>query len=143
MALDELRFGGDGFKINENGIEPLDVADLQDAILLLREFAQLGGLLGAVGHRFFDEDVFALLQQQFGEFKMRGGGRDDVQRVGGGSGFGDGVENAHIVFGGDFAGGFGRRIVNAGEVPPGRRRPVRRKCGRGSVRATRCRGRRL
>ena len=124
MALDELRFGGDGLKKIENRIEPLDMADLQDAILLLREFAQFGGLLGAVGHRFFDQDVFALLQQQFGEFKMRGRGRDNIQRVGGGSGLGDGVENARIMFGGDFAGGFGRRIVNAGEFNLSRRRQL-------------------
>ena len=43
---------------------------------------EFGGLRGVVGHRFFDEDVFALREQLFGEFEMRGGGRDDVQRVG-------------------------------------------------------------
>ncbi len=76
---------------------------------------QFGGLLGAVGHRLFDQNVFALLQQQFGEFKMRGGGCDNVQRVGGGSGLGDGVENAHIMFGGDFARGVGLDVEDAGE----------------------------
>ena len=115
MALDEARLGGDGFEKFENGIEPLDVADLQDAIFLLREFAQFGGLRGIVGHRFFDEDMFALREQLFGDVKMRGGGRDDVQRVAGGGGFGDGIENAQLVFLGDFAGGFGVSIVNAGE----------------------------
>ena len=50
------------FEIFENGIEPLDVADLQDAILLLRELDQFGGLRGVVGHRFLDQDVFALLR---------------------------------------------------------------------------------
>ena len=82
VRLDETRFGGDGFEIIENGIEPLDVADLQDAIFLLRELDEFGGLRGVVGHRFFDEHVFALREQLFGEFKMRGGGRDDVERVG-------------------------------------------------------------
>ena len=115
MALDELRLGGDVFEKFENGIEPLDVADLQDEIFFLREFAQLGGLRGAVGHRFFDEDVFAGGEQLFGDVKMRGGGRDDVQRVAGGGGFGDGGENVQLVFRGDFAGGFGVRVVNAGE----------------------------
>ena len=46
---------------------------------------------------------------------MRGGGRDDVQRVAGGGGLGDGSEDAQLVFLGDFAGGFGVRVVNAGE----------------------------
>ena len=36
-------------------------------------------------------------------------------RVAGGGGLGDGVENARAVFGGDFAGGVGGRVVNAGE----------------------------
>jgi len=76
--------------------------------------AQLGGLLGTVGHRLFDEDVFALLQQQFGEIKMRGRGCDNVQRVGGRSGFRDGVENARIVFGGDFARSVGLGVEDAG-----------------------------
>jgi len=72
-------------------------------------------LRGIVGHRFFDEYVFALLQQQLGELKMRGGGCDDVLCVGGGSGLGDGVENARIVFGGDFAGRVGLGVEDAGE----------------------------
>jgi len=57
MRLDEARFGRCGFEIFENGIEPLDVADLQDAIFPLRELHEFGGLGGVVGHRFFDEDV--------------------------------------------------------------------------------------
>jgi hypothetical protein len=40
----------------------------------------------------------ALIQQFFGDFKMRGGGSDDVQRVAGGGGFGDGIENPGLVF---------------------------------------------
>ena len=135
--------GGDVLEKFENGIESLDVADLQDAIFLLRQFAQFGGLLGTVGHRFFDEDMFALREQLFGDVEMGGGGRDDVQRVAGGGGFGDGGEDAQLVFLRDFAGGFGVRVVNAGEVPPGRRHGVRNRCGRDADRASRCRGRRL
>ena len=91
------------------------MADLQDAILLLRELDQFGGLRGVVGHRFFDQHVFALREQRFGQLEMRDGGRDDVQRVAGGGGFGDGIENARVVFGGDFAGGLGVGVINAGE----------------------------
>ncbi len=110
-----LRFGGDAFEKFENRIEALDVADLQHAILLLRQLAQFGGLRGIVGHRLFDQHVFALREQGLGDFKMRGGGRDDVQRVAGGGGFGDGSEHAQLVFLRDFAGGFGVRVENAGE----------------------------
>jgi len=79
------------------------VADLQDAIFLLGNLNQFGGLLGAVGHRLFDENVFALREQLFGDIKMRGGGRGDVQRVAGGGGLGDGSENVQMVFLRDFA----------------------------------------
>jgi len=115
MALDELRFGGNGLKKSENRIEPLDVADLQDEIFLLREFAQFGGLLGTVGHRLLDEDMFALCEQLFGDVKMRRRGRDDVQRVARVGGLGDGGEDAQLMFLGDFFGGVPVRIVNAGE----------------------------
>jgi hypothetical protein len=91
------------------------VADLQDAILLLRDLNQFGGLRGIVGHRFFDEDVFALREQLFRNFKMRGGGRDDVERVAGGGGLGDGIKNVRVVPGGDFAAGVGIRVEHAGE----------------------------
>ena len=39
MAFNELGFGRGGLEKFENGIEPLDVADLQDEIFLEREFA--------------------------------------------------------------------------------------------------------
>ena len=91
------------------------MADLEDAIIFLRDLNQLGGLRGVVGHRFFDEDVLALRKQLFGDVEMRRGGRDDVQRVAGGSGFGDGIENFRAMFGGDFAGGVGIGVENSGE----------------------------
>lgn len=46
---------------------------------------------------------------------MRNGRRDNVQRVGVGSGFGDGPENARVVFGGDFMGRVGVGVKNSGE----------------------------
>ena len=91
------------------------MADLQDAIFLLGELHEFGGLRGVVGHRFFNEHVFALREQRFGQFEMRDGRGDDVERVGVGGGFGDRIENARVVFGGDFAGGVGVRVKNAGE----------------------------
>ena len=115
VAFDELGFGRSGLEKFENGIEPLDVADLQDEIFLLRQFAQLGGLGGTIGHRLFDEDVFAGGEQLFGEVKMRRRGRGDVQRIAGSRSFGDGIEDVQLVFCGDGARGFGVRIVNAGE----------------------------
>src|SRR5665213_627012 len=115
MALDEFRLGGDGLEKCENGIEPLDVANLEDTIFLLRDLNEFGGLFGTIGHRFFDEDVFALREQSFRDVKVRGGGRDDVQSVAGGGGFGDGGEDVQFMFLRDFAGGFGVHVVNAGE----------------------------
>ena len=54
------------------------MADLQDEVFFLGQFAQLGGLRGIVGHRFFDEDMLAGGEQLFGDVKVRGGGRGDV-----------------------------------------------------------------
>jgi hypothetical protein len=100
-ALDETRLGGDFLEKGEHGVETFDVADLEDAIIFLRELHQLGRLLGGLGHRLFDEDVFAVREQLSGEIEMRGRRRDDVQRVGMGGGFGDGGEDAQIVLRGD------------------------------------------
>ena len=116
MRFDEARVGGDGFEILENRIKPLDVADLQDAILLLRELDEFRRLPGVVGHRFLDEDVFALLKQRFGEFEVRGCRRGDVESIAGGGNFCQGVKDANVVSGGDFLGGFGGHVVNAGEI---------------------------
>jgi hypothetical protein len=115
VRLDEARFGRGGFQIMKNGIEPLDVADLQDAVFLLRNLNQLGGLRGIVGHRLFDQDVPALLEQLFRDLKMSRGGRDNVERVAGSGGFGDGIENVRVVPGRDFAGSIRIRVENAGE----------------------------
>src|SRR5664280_1032748 len=46
---------------------------------------------------------------------MRGGGRDDVERVGIFSGFGDGIENAQFMFRGDFFCRVGMRVENSRE----------------------------
>ena len=40
VRLDEARVGGHAFQVFEDGVEPLDVADLQDAMLLLRQLDQ-------------------------------------------------------------------------------------------------------
>ena len=60
--------------------------------------------------------MLALREQGFGEVKMGGGGGDDAQGVAGGGGFGQGGENARAVFCGDFAGGFGGGVIDAGEL---------------------------
>jgi hypothetical protein len=115
MALDELRLGRDAFNKFENGIEPLDVADLQNQIFFLREFAKFGGLRGIIGHRFFDKDVFAAREQSFCDFKMRGRRRDDVQRVGIFGGFSNGIKIFYVVLRGKFFCGFGVRVENSRE----------------------------
>ncbi len=93
MALNELGFRGGFLEKLEHGIEPLDVADLQDEVFLLGNFAQLGGLRGIVRDGFLDEHVFAGGEQLLRDFVMRGGGRGDVQRVAGSGGLGDGGED--------------------------------------------------
>lgn len=115
MAFDELGFGRGGLEKFENGIEPLDVADLENEIFLEREFAEFGGLRGFASHWFLDEDVFTGGEELLGDFVMRGGGRGDVQRIAGGSGFGDGCEYVQLVFLRDATGGFRVGVVDACE----------------------------
>ncbi len=115
MAFDEARLGGGGFEVFEDGIEPLDVAHLQEATVLPGQLHQLGGLRGAVGHRFFHEHVLALGEQLPGQFEMGYGRGDHVQRVAGGGGLGEGGEDAGLALGGDAARGLGIGVENAGE----------------------------
>ena len=99
----------DGFEIFENGIEPLDVADLQDAILLLRELHQFRGLRGVVGHRFLDEDVFALREQLFRESKWVVVGVTMLRASLAAAASARELKIARVVFGGNFARGVGVR----------------------------------
>jgi hypothetical protein len=78
------------------------VANLQHAVFLLRELDEFACLRAAIRHRFFNEYVFSLREQGFGDFKMGRGGSGDVQGVGILSGFGNGIENLRAMFASDF-----------------------------------------
>src|SRR5262245_46322194 len=105
MCFDEARLRGNSLEVFENRIEALDVSDLKDAVVLGGKLDQFGSLRGVIGHRFFEQQMFALLQQRFGDFEMRGGGGNDVESVTGLGGLGDGTESANPVFVGELAGG--------------------------------------
>ena len=81
VRLDEARLAGGLLQVVEDRVEPLDVADLQHAVVLPGQAHEVGGLPGVVGHRFLDEQVFALLEQRLGQVVMRDRGRDDTQGV--------------------------------------------------------------
>jgi len=57
------------------------VADLQHAVVLPGQAHEVGGLPDVVGHRFLDEQVFALLKQRLSQVVMRDRGRDNAQGV--------------------------------------------------------------
>ena len=125
MRFDEPRLGRHRFEVFENRVEPLDVADLKDAAVLLRELDQFCRLVCVVGHRFFDEHMLALLEQGFGEVEMRRRGRHNVQRVARVDGLGHGAESAHAVFCGDLPRRFSDHVVNAGKLDQRRIRQFR------------------
>ena len=116
MAFDETRFRRGVFKIFENGIKPLDVSNLQHAIFLLRELDEFARLGAAIRHRLFNEYVFALGEQWFGNFKMRCRGRGDVQRIGILRGLGNGTENLRAMFSPDPVRGIGVGVADPGEL---------------------------
>ena len=92
------------------------MADLQHAILLLRELDQFGGLRGVVGHRFLDQDVFALLRAialAMSKCVVVGVTMFSASLAAAASAME--LKTRSIVFRGDFAGGFGVGVVNAGE----------------------------
>ena len=58
-----------------------DMPHLQDAISLLGELDQFGGLGRVIGHWLFHQDVPALLEQRFGQLEVRRRRRSDAYRV--------------------------------------------------------------
>jgi len=116
VGFDETGFGGDGFEVFEDGIEAFDVADLEDEIFFLGEADEFGGLVGVVGHRFFDEDVLAGFEEFLRDVEMGGGGSDDAGGVAVGNRFVGAREGSGVMFVGDFFGGLGVDVENAGEL---------------------------
>ena len=82
MGFDKARRAGDALQIIKNGIETLNVTDLQHAFIFAREPNQLGSLHGGIGHWFFYEHVTTRTQELAGQIKMRNCRRDDVHRIG-------------------------------------------------------------
>ena len=82
MTLDEARFGRGCLKIIEMGLNRSTWPTCSTQIFFLRDWHQFFGLRRIVGDRFFHQHVLALREQRFGDFKMRDGGRDNVQRIG-------------------------------------------------------------
>ena len=74
VHLEEKRLGDDRIESDDRGIEPLQVADLQDASVARRGIDQLPGGLRRVGDGFFDHDIHAQLHQLASDGSMRDGG---------------------------------------------------------------------
>lgn len=70
MSFDETRLGGFFLEVAEDRIKSFDVADLKNLAPFPAEGNQFGGLGRRLGHRFFDEDVFVLLQEIFGDAEV-------------------------------------------------------------------------
>ena len=77
VGLDEAGAGQLFLERVEGGVEALDVADLEHEFLGLGERDERLGLLGVVGDRFLDEDVFAEREEERADLVMRDGGRGD------------------------------------------------------------------
>jgi hypothetical protein len=115
VGFDEAGLSGDGFEVMEDGVEAFDVADLEDEMAFAGDPDQFRGLVGVVGHRFFDEHMAILEEEGAGEFEVGGGGGDDAEGVAGGDGIVGGGEGADAVAIGDAARGVGGEVVDAGE----------------------------
>ena len=116
MRLDEARLAGGLAQIVENRVEPLDVADLQHAVVALGQAHQLGRPVGVVRHRLFDKKMFALLEQRLGQGVVRDRRRDDAQRIGRPGGGLDRVQSHGAVFRGDRLGQGVVGVVHADQL---------------------------
>jgi len=63
VHLDEPRLGQHLVEVAHHRVEPLDVADLQDAFVFPRQRDEFFGSRDVVGDRFLDKHVFAALQK--------------------------------------------------------------------------------
>ena len=116
MRLDEPRLGRDFFQIIVDGVEPFDMTHLQEAIVLLSQLDQFGGLRGAVGHGLLDKEMFAFQQGRFSEIEMRRCRCDDADGVTGLSGFLDRAKCTHAIFFGEPSGGVVSNIIETNEI---------------------------
>jgi len=102
MGLDETRLSGDGLHVAEGGVESFDVADLENQAILLSKVDQFGGLKGSLGHRFFDEDMFAGGKERFADLEMSVGWGDYAESIRGLGGGLNGWESDGAALVGDF-----------------------------------------
>ena len=83
--------------------------------MLPGQLHQLRGLRGAVGHGFFDQQVFALLQEDLRQFKMGVSWGDDAEGFAGLGGIGGRGKGLDAILFGEALGGLRLKVVNAGE----------------------------
>ena len=116
MRFDKARFRGNGLEIMENGIEPLDMADLQDAVPLTGQLNQFGRLSRIVSHRFFDQHVFAGQQECLGKLKMCFGGRDDAYGIAGRDKLVQGLKRIHPMALRNSSCDIASGVIDAGQI---------------------------
>ena len=107
------------FELAEDGVESLDMADLEDGVVGLGEVDEELGLGVAFGDGFFDEDVAAFSEEDFADGTMVDGGDGDgggVHGVGEGMKIGD---DGDVILGGEFFGAGGVGVVDASEDEAG------------------------
>jgi hypothetical protein len=115
VRFDESRLRRHRLEIFENGIEPLDVADLNQAALALCELDQLRCLCHVVRHRLLDEQMFAPFEQRFRDPIVRRRRRNDVQRIAELCRLLDGTKRARVVFRRVALGRFRSPVENTGK----------------------------
>ena len=67
--------------IAHGAVEPLDMTDLKDQVLLRGKLQQLLGLIGTGRHRLLHQDMDARLHRRPGHIEMKAGRDDDRDRI--------------------------------------------------------------
>ena len=116
MRFDETRMRQPFFERAQDRIEALDVTDLQNELPLRGQLRQLAGLRRVFRDRFFDQQMFPLLQKRLRDREMRIGGRRDrggVDQVGK---FVERIRRPNLVLLCHLRGDRGIGVVDGGEI---------------------------
>src|SRR5947209_4365938 len=97
----------------ENRIEPLHMANLERATLALRQFDQFTSLGRIVGHRFLNQDVFALLESGFYYLKMSRSRGHHTQGLTAFQRLSQRADGPNPIFLGQLPGSVGHNVVNS------------------------------
>src|SRR5712691_7433106 len=116
MRLDKARMRQTRLERAQDGIEALDVPDLQNELSLRGKGRELARLQGVFGDRFLDQEMLSFLQERLRDCEMRAGRRGDRGGVDQLRKFIERRGRANLVLLRNLRGGYGIDVVDGCEI---------------------------